>query len=113
MKRKDKNGLTRGKARYLFWQTLVGGDYLVKNKDGTCFIVDHGAGELKKRKGKWISDCGADWTEEALSEAEHDFDIVSWEDEMPLNILDYLTSNGWIRYVDGRIYFDDDEDCYA
>lgn len=96
MKRKDKNGLTRTKAHYLFYEAMVGGTYLVKDEDGTCWIVDHGAGDISKKDGHWIDLNGPDWQEQSFSEAKYDFDIVSWEDEKPLDIYDYLVENGWI-----------------
>lgn len=97
MKRTDRNGLARGKAHYLFYEAALGGTYLVKDEDGTCYIVDHGAGELAKENGHWIDTDGPDSQEFSFQEAKHDFDIVSWSDEEPLDIWDYLKDNGWIQ----------------
>lgn len=97
MKRQDKNGLTRAKAHYLFHLAMVGGTYLVKDKDGSCWIVDHGAGEVAKEGDHWIDTEGPDWQENSFMESKYDFDIVSWEDPEPLDIYDYLKENGWLK----------------
>ena len=104
MKRKDKNGLTRGKAKYLFILQCGGATYLVKDKDGTCWIVDHGAGELAKKDGHWIDTEGPYCQAISFEESKYEFNIVSWEDEKPLDIYNYLKENGWItgpqKFVD-------------
>lgn len=95
MKRKDSHGLSRGKAHYLYWEHRVGAEYLVKDKDGTCYLVDHGTAGITKEKDHWIDIGGPDWQANSFEEAKYDFDIVSWSDEKPLKIYDYLRINGW------------------
>lgn len=93
MKRSDKNGLTRGMAKYLYVEHRLGAEYLVKDRDGRCYIVDHGAGELYKYGGCWKDRLGD--REDSFQESKYDFEIVSWKDKEPLELYEYLKDNGW------------------
>jgi hypothetical protein len=90
------NELSNAAARELIQAEALGGVYLVKNKDGKCYIVDHGFTELVKTDDHW-EDKEYGFDENVFGKTKYSYDIVSWEDEKPLNIFDYLKENGWVR----------------
>lgn len=102
---KKKNGLTQRKAHELFGLWCVGHDLLVKNKDGQCYHVDHGrAGDLIKTDERW-EDPEYGFDENVFVKTKYDYEIVSWSDESPLDVYDYLMNEGWVMVVNGELEF--------
>lgn len=89
------NELSDAAAAELIEASALGRTYLVKNKDGRCYLVDHGYTELIKTADGW-EDKEYGFEEEVFEETEHSYEIVSWEDEEPLDIDAYLKEHGWI-----------------
>lgn len=71
----------------------IGYEYLVKNKDGTVYFVDHGYTEIIKAEEQW-EDKEYGFDENVFVEAKCNYDdLVSWDDEEPFDIYDYLVKN--------------------
>lgn len=96
---RQKDRLPQGAARELFDCMRVGYDLLVKNKNGKCYHVDHGrSGDLVKNGSKW-EDPEYGFDENVFLEADYRYKIVSWSDEEPLDVHDYLLQEGWMKLV--------------
>ncbi len=103
MKKIRKKDLTQRKAHELFYLWCVGYNLLVKNKDGLCYHVDHGrSGDPIKTERGW-EDPEYGFDENVFAKSKYDYDIVSWDDEEPLHVFDYLVAAGWVKLV-GRNY---------
>jgi len=98
----DEVSVSAARELYNLWR--LGYVYLVKNKDGTCYAVDHGCIDVPvKAEERWEDpEYGFD-DQNVFLETKHDFKIVSWDDEAPLDIGDYLIDNGWIA-LEGKDY---------
>lgn len=84
------------KAAYEMYEwAMCGAVYLVKNKDGSCYFVDHGFTELVKSDERWMD---IKWGAfgPCFVRSKINYDIVSWEDERPLDIWKYLRNKGWV-----------------
>ena len=86
--------LSKAAAFELIAASAFGGVYLIKNRDGKCYIVDHGVTELIKTEERW-EDKESGFDENVFEETKRSYDIVSWDDKDPLDIADYLKKNGW------------------
>lgn len=94
-----EEALTRNAAGEMYEQYMVGAVYLVKNKDGKCYFVDHGfSGELIKTADHWEDKKYGfeDYEGLIFSESKREYKIVSWEDKEPLDVYKYLVENGWM-----------------
>ena len=102
---RKRNAMPQVEARELFHLMSVGYDLLVKNKDGKCYHVDHGrSGDLIKKGGKW-EDPEYGFDENVFQKARYSYKIVSWSDESPLDVRDYLLKEGWMKVVGSEYKF--------
>lgn len=91
--------LPRKAAREMFYRSRLGDVYLVRNKDGKCYFVDHGCtGKPVKREEQW-EDPEYGFNEYVFLEAKYDYPIVAWSDDEPLDIDEYLIREGWMKKV--------------
>lgn len=96
--------LTKAAAKELYNNWRVGGTYLVKNKDGSCYVVDHGCTELVKLEDHW-EDRVYGTEDFVFWKLKRNYEIVSWEDDTPLNIGDYLKENNWLTKASSQNLF--------
>lgn len=92
-----QNKISEKVARYLYGNWRCGSEFLVKNKDGSLFFVDHGySGRLIKTNERW-EDEKYGFDENVFISAKQGSRLVSWKDETPFDIYKYLEKNGWIK----------------
>ncbi len=86
-------------AEYLYENYKLGCEFLVKNKDENIFFVDHGySGKLIKKEDHWEdAEYGFDENVFIPVNSHINIDIVSWDDEEPLDIYKYLSENAWLK----------------
>ena len=84
--------LSKGAIQELYDMNGVGYDWLICNKDGRIFFVDHGLYPLEKGEKVWNNKKFAGYSISAFVEDKKKRykSLVSWEDEQPFNIYEFL-----------------------
>lgn len=92
----EKNSkLSKKSALEIYNNSRIGRVYLVRNKNGKLYYVDHRYTELVKKEDRWEDKkYGFDWN--VFVECNLDLENVKWEDERPLNIYQLLHDEGWV-----------------
>lgn len=103
---KKKAIITKSAARELLGEWSIGYDQLVQNKDGSCYLVDHGrSGDLIKVNSRW-EDPNYGFDENVFRRVSPSFKkIVSWDDEQPLDVMDFLIEHGFVAVSGNDIQF--------
>ena len=82
----------------------LGAELLVKNKNGDVYFVDHSfSGKLVKTKTRW-EDARYGFDENIFSKSRFSYSFVSWEDDEPLDIEQYLFKNGLLGNSFKRLF---------
>lgn len=84
--------LSKGAIQELYDMNGVGYDWLICNKDGRIFFVDHGLYPLEKGEKVWNNKKFDGYSISAFVEDKKKRykSLVSWEDEQPFNIYEFL-----------------------
>lgn len=93
-----QKAISKKEAFELYGRFRLGAVYLVRNRDGSVYFVDHGyQGEIVKTEDRW-EDTVLGFSENVFIpvNARYKFEIVAWEDEKPLDIYRYLCQSGWL-----------------
>lgn len=86
--------MSRNAFLYMMW--ALGAEFLVKNKNGEVYFIDHGySGKLIKTNERW-EDAHYGFDDNIFEKSKFDYSIVSWEDREPLNIYEHLGRSGWL-----------------
>lgn len=82
----------------------LGAELLVKNKNGDVYFVDHSySGKLIKNGERW-EDARFGFDENVFEKSRFSYPFVSWEDEEPLDIEQYLLKNGLLGNSFKRLF---------
>ena len=94
--------ITKKHALEMYNHNGCGQHYLVQNKDGSFYLVDHQFTELVKTKSRWEDKKYGFDTQNVFWKANCNYSaIVSWKDDAPFDVDIYLQETGWNEELRG------------